>query len=389
MSDCAPDTAWAAPEIVNAVRRFHRSLPAYRPTPLVPLPALAQRMGLGGIWIKDESRRFGLKAFKALGASYAVCATLAKRLGMMPPLDFKDFIQPNLRARLSACTLVAASDGNHGAAVAWMAAQLGCSCRVFLPRGTTVRRQEAIRHFGAEAMVVAGNYDDAVRQAARDAKGQGGLLVQDTAWEGYTVIPQRVMQGYLTLFDEALTQMAPVVPTHVFVPCGVGALAASLQAYLVEQFERERPLLVVVEAAAADCYYRSMVAGGRRIVPVRGRLETCMAGLACGEPTQPGWEILRRYAGGFASCEDAIAHDGMQRLAFPLKPDPAVESGESGAVTLGCLCRLMQAEEARDWRDQIGLQPTSRTLLFSTEGATDPEAYRLVLGRASGVHPGT
>lgn len=383
----APDTRWASPEAVEKVGRFHRSMPAYRPTPLVSLDMLARRMGLGGIWVKDESQRFGLKAFKALGASYAVCATLAERLGMTPPLNFMDFLRPDLRLQLSTYTLVTASDGNHGAAVAWMAAQLGCGCRVFLPVGTTKGRLEAIRNLGGDAVVIDGNYDNAVRKAARDARDQGGILVQDTAWEGYDAIPRRVMQGYLTLFDEALAQMAPVMPTHIFVPCGVGALAASLQAYLVERLGRDRPVLVVVEAAAADCYYRSMVAGGRRIIPVKGKLATCMAGLACGEPTQPGWAILRHYADGFASCGDDMARKGMLRMAFPLPPDPAVESGECGAVSLGCLCHLMQGEEARDWQKQIGLQTTSRILLFSTEGATDPASYRQVLRRGAGITP--
>ncbi len=381
----APDTPWASPEAVARVGRFHRSMPVYQPTPLVSLNTLARRMGLGGIWVKDESQRFGLKAFKALGASYAVCATLAARLEMPPPLNFMDFIRPDLHPRLSAYTLVAASDGNHGAAVAWMAARLGCSCRVFLPGGTTIGRLEAIRDFGGDAVVIDGNYDDAVRKAARDAHDRGGILVQDTAWEGYTDIPRRVMQGYLTLFDEALAQMAPVMPTHIFVPCGVGALAASLQAYLVERFGRDRPVLVAVEAAAADCYYRSMVAGGRRIIPVEGKLATCMAGLACGEPTQPGWTILRHYADGFASCDDALARHGMLRLAFPLPPDPPIESGECGAVALGCLCYLMESEDARDWQKQIGLQAASRILLFSTEGATDPASYRKLLHQAADI----
>jgi diaminopropionate ammonia-lyase len=189
------------------------------------------------------------------------------------------------------------------------------------------------------------------------------------------------MQGYLTLFDEAFEQLGEPGPTHIFIPCGVGALAASLQAFLVEAGHRPRPRLAVVEAAAADCYFRSMAAGGRSIVPVTGPMTTRMVGLACGEPTRAGWDILRQYADFFMRCTDDVALAGMRRLARPYPPDPAVESGECGAVTLGCLCRLMSPDHAAE-RQAMGLGPDSRILLFSTEGATDPETYRqAILGR--------
>ena len=366
----APDTTFASPEAVQTVRAFHRTMPAYRPTPLVALDRLAQTLGVRDIWVKDESSRFGLKAFKGLGASYAVCATLAAHLALPPPLNFNDFSQPDIRRALSEFTLVTASDGNHGIAVAWMASQLGCHSRVLLPRGTAACRLDAIQVVGGEAIIVEGNYDDAVRQAAREADDRGGILIQDTA-----------------LFDEVFEQLGETCPTHLFVPCGVGALAAALQAYLVEKFAGQRPILIVIEAAAADCYYRSMAAGGRKIIPVRGDLTTCMAGLACGEPTRPGWEILRRYADGFASCRDAIAITGMQRLAFPLAPDPPIESGESGAVSLGCLCHLMPPEAGQESQTRLGLGPESRILLFSTEGATDPGSYRQVIRHLSDNAP--
>ena len=376
----APDTTFASPAAVQVVRRFHGTLPAYRPTPLVALHQLARTLGVGAIWVKDESKRFGLKAFKGLGASYAVCATLAEHFDLPPPLNFIDFNQPDIRRALSDITLMTASDGNHGVAVAWMAGQLGCHSRVLLPRGTAACRLEAIRRVGGEAVVIDGNYDDAVRLAAREADARGGILIQDTAWEGYEAIPRRIMQGYLTLFDEAFEQMGATCPTHLFVPCGVGALAAALQAYLVEKFADHRPILVVIEAAAADCYYRSMVTGGRAIVPVRGDLATRMAGLACGQPTRLGWEILRCYTDGFASCHDPIAEAGMQRLAFPHSPDPPIESGECGAVPVGCLCHLMRPETGQHWRTQLDLRPEARILLFSTEGATDPASYRQAVG---------
>jgi diaminopropionate ammonia-lyase len=379
------ETAFASQQAVQAVGRFHASLPGYRPTPLQALNQLAQRLGVGGIWLKDESRRFDLKAFKILGASYAVCASLAKRLNMPSPLLFDAFRESGMRHRLSALTLLAASDGNHGAAVAWMAAQLGCRCRILLPRGTAACRYAAIQELGSEAVQVDGNYDVAVAQAAGEARQGQGLLIQDTVGESYEdeEIPRRVMQGYLTLFEEAFDQMAPISPSHVFIPCGVGSLAASLLAYLMEKFGAERPRLIVIEAAAADCYYRSMAAGGDSIVAVDGDLSTCMAGLACGVPSRLGWRILRRWADGFASCPDDVALEAMPQLAFPDPPDPPVESGQCGAVTLGCLQRLMQSRDHDGWPARHDIGPDAKILLFSTEGATDPESYR----RAIGAHP--
>jgi len=380
-----PQTAFASQEAVLAVGRFHTSLPGYRPTPLIALSRMARDLGLGGIWVKDESRRFDLKAFKILGASYAVCATLAERLALRPPLAFDVFRKAAMRRRLSKLTMVAASDGNHGAAVAWMAARLGCRCRILLPHGAAACRLAAIRHLGGEAVPVDGNYDAAVDQAAREAGERQGLLVQDTAWEGYANVPRRVMQGYLTLFAEAFDQMAPVLPSHVFVPCGVGSLAGALQAYLVEKFGAQRPRLIVVESAAADCYYRSM-AGGGSIVTVVGDLATRMAGLACGVPSHLGWPLLRRWADAFASCPDEVALEAMRQLALPDPPDPPVEAGECGAVTLGCLRGLMQPQADDAWRSRLELGPAARVLLFSTEGATDPETYRQAIQPASN-HP--
>jgi diaminopropionate ammonia-lyase len=382
----SPETAFASPQAVQTVGRFHAGLPGYAPTPLQALDRLARRMGLAGVWIKDESQRFGLKAFKILGASYAVCATLAERLSMPAPLAFDAFRKNGVRRRLRTLTLLAASDGNHGAAVAWMADRLGCRCRILLPRGTAACRHAAIRQLGGEAVQVDGNYDAAVAQAAREARQREGLLIQDTDRDGDEAVPIRVMQGYLTLFEEAFSQMGPVPPSHIFVPCGVGSLAASLQAYLLEKFGVERPRLVVVEAAAADCYYRSMAAGGESIVAVDGDLRTCMAGLACGVPSRLGWKILRRWADGFASCPDEVALEAIPQLAFPDPPDPAVESGECGAVALGCLQRLMQLPDGSEVPARLGLGSDSRILLFSTEGATDPETYRRAVGEHS-EHP--
>lgn len=371
------DTGFLAPDAAERVRAFHRSLPGYAPTPLVRLDVLAQRLGLAGLWLKDESARLGLDAFKVLGAAYAVARALGERLQLAGGLDFE-----RLRAALgdvSVFTLVTATDGNHGRALAWVARALGQHAVVFLPSGAAAHRVQAISELGAQAEVHSGNYDDAVRHAARLAAERGWVLVQDTAWAGYEQVPRWIMQGYLTMFAEAFEQLGDRSPTHVFIQAGVGSLAGSLQGYLRERCGANGPALYVVEPQAAACYYDSARSRDGRARTVAGALETIMTGLAAGQPSTLGWAILRDYAAGFFACADAVAEQGARLLAQPLGADPPVASGESGAVTAGLAAWLRERNEARPIADAIGLGPESRVLLFSTEGATDPDSYARIL----------
>ncbi len=241
----------------------------------------------------------------------------------------------NLETLIQDLTCITATDGNHGRAVAWAARQLGCRAVVYMPKGSAGVRLESIRSLGAEAEIIDGNYDDAVRLAADRARENGWLLLQDTAGPDYEDIPIRIMQGYLTLFEEAFEQMGGVMPSHVFIQCGVGSLAGSLQAYLVEKFGPQRPLLTIVEPTKAACYYQSIIAGDGQPRKVEGDLDTIMAGLACGEPNKISWNIIRDFADGFVACPDGVTIRGMRVLGNPLKGDDRVISGESGAVTLG------------------------------------------------------
>jgi diaminopropionate ammonia-lyase len=360
-------------------RGFHRSIPGYEPTTLVTLDGLAAELGVANVWIKDESTRFGLNAFKVLGASYAVADLLAESRGMdRDELVFDRLAATGNDSPSGGITVCTATDGNHGRAVAWVAEQFGCSAVVYMPRGSSEARFNAIASHHADVSVVDGNYDDTVAQAARDAKKNGWLLVQDTAWSGYESVPTRIMQGYLTIVDEALEQLHGEIPTHVFVQAGVGSLAAAVQAQFCELLGAARPVTAVVEPAHAACCFASMAAGKRTPLSLDGDMPTIMAGLSCGTPSPLAWNILRDYSDVFVSCSDEIARVGMRALARPQSGDPAIVSGESGAVTTGLLISLLERDSQAIFADAIEmmmLDVDARVLLISTEGATDPDSY--------------
>jgi diaminopropionate ammonia-lyase len=370
-----------SPAIAQSVRRFHRSVPGYNPTPLVSLPNLARSLQIDKIWIKDESYRFNLNAFKVLGASYALARALHEMLGLEEDaLRFEMFRSRPVRCNLRDITVITATDGNHGRALAWSAKQMGCNAVIYLPRGTAPARIQVIKAHGATTRIIDGNYDDAVRAASRDADENDRLLVQDTSWRGYEQIPTWIMQGYLTIAAEVEDQLDGAAPTHVFVQCGVGSLAASMQAFLAERCGIDRsPLFAVVEPTRAACFYRSMLQEDGRPAAVTGNLVTIMAGLACGEPSILAWEILKNHTHAFIACGDSFAIKGMQTLGNPLRGDERIISGESGAVTLGLLVHLRTHLLNDPITDALHLDSHSRVLLISTEGDTDPESYRKIV----------
>lgn len=362
------------------VMAFHKSFPGYSPTKLVRLDGLAKKLGVGSLYVKDESTRFGLNAFKGLGGSYCVGRLLADRIGISEDeLAFEVLKQPDARKVAGSLTLATTTDGNHGRGIAWAARELGCSAIVYMPKGSSQERLENIRALGAKAEITDLNYDDTVRLTARIAKEQGWELVQDTAWEGYEETPTRIMQGYTTLALEAAQQLGDKAPTHVFLQAGVGAMSGAVAAFLADYYRDERPRVVIVEANAADCVFRTAEADDGELHIVTGDLSTIMAGLSCGEPCTVGWEMMRRYADHFVSVPDAVTEQGMRTLANPVGDDEAIVSGESGAVTTGLLIELMTDEALADIRKTIGLGPDSRVLCISTEGDTDRENYQRIV----------
>ena len=369
-----------SPSTAHSVRKFHQTFPDYTPTPLVKLTHLADKLGVSHIWIKDESHRFGLNAFKVLGATHGLAYLIAQELKMnAQELSFDLLHAPGAKEKLADTTFVTATDGNHGRAVAWATQQLGCNAVVYLPKGISTARHESIKAHGAQTLIIDGTYDDAVQQAVEQAQKQGWILLQDTAREGYEKIPLKIMQGYLTILHEALEQLEGEIPTHVFVQCGVGSLAAASQAYLFELFGDERPLFVVVEPTRAACFYEPMATHKRKPKKLSGNLNTIMAGLACGEPSTLAWKILRDYADVFVACPDYIAMRGMRILGNPLQGDERVISGESGAVTLGLLTTVLAQASYRSIAKALQLNETSKVLLLSTEGDTDPSMYRKIV----------
>lgn len=384
--NCASHAPAAAftPREAQTARAFLQSFPEYAPTPLVALPALAAFLGLGRLFVKDESVRFGLKAFKALGSAYAVGRLLGRRLGVpLGELSRERLCCPAAREKLGDMTFVTATDGNHGRGLAWTARRLGQRAVVYLPAGSDPARAEAVRAEGAHCEITELSYDEAVRYAAAQARETGGVLVQDTAWPGYEEIPCWIMQGYLTLALEAHEQMRALgvdCPTHLLLQAGVGSLAGAVLGYFANACA-PLPRALVAEPRDAACIFTSLRAGDGRPHAVSGAMKTMMAGLACGEPCSLGWEVLRAYAAAAAACPDVLAADGMRILATPLPGDPPLVSGESGAVTAGLLVWLMCSPDAgaAGLRSALGLGSRSSVLLINTEGDTAPALYRHVL----------
>ena len=363
------------------VRSFHQSFAEYSVTPLVQLKDLAAELGVQGIYVKDESYRFGLNAFKVLGGSYAIAREIGSRLGLAEEeLSLPRLLQQDVQERLGKLTFVTATDGNHGRGVAWAANKLGQKSVVHMPKGSSKSRFDNIAKEGAKVTIEEVNYDDCVRMAAAEAaQTEHGVIVQDTAWDGYEEIPSWIMQGYGTMAADQLRQCSVNRPTHVFVQAGVGSLAGAVVGYFANLFPNDPPKFVVMEAEAADCLYQGALANDGKPRIVTGDLKTIMAGLACGEPNTISWDILRNHVSAFISCPDWVSAKGMRMLSSPVKGDPRVVSGESGAVGMGVLDAIMCDDTYKELRDALELDRHSRVLMFSTEGNTDPEKYRRVV----------
>ena len=369
---------------VEKARAFHKSFPQYTVTPLAKLSHMAEYLGLGELYIKDESYRFGLNAFKVLGGSFAMARYIASQTGRdVSQLPYSVLTSDALREEFGQATFFTATDGNHGRGVAWAANKLRQKAVVYMPKGTTQTRLNNILKENATATIEEVNYDECVRMAAASAAATPhGVVVQDTAWDGYEEIPSWIMQGYGTMAmeaDEQLAEYGAQAPTHIFIQAGVGSLAGAIQGYFANRFPSNPPKVVVVEADVAACLYKGAKAGDGNLRIVDGDMQTIMAGLACGEPNTISWDILRNHVDTFAAAPDWVAAKGMRMLSAPIKGDPQVVSGESGAAPFGVLACIMTTEEYRPLREHLGLDEHSRVLLFSTEGDTDPDRYKNIV----------
>ncbi|HUZ36953.1 MAG TPA: diaminopropionate ammonia-lyase [Streptosporangiaceae bacterium] len=361
----------------------HRRLPGYAPTPLASCPEIAAELGVRAVWAKDETWRLGLPAFKMLGASYATYRALTERLGHEVTWAGVDDLRTELAA-LGPMALAAATDGNHGRAVARMARLLGLSAAIYVPEGTVAARIRAIESEGAAVSVVAGDYDAAVRRSAQDASDTC-LVVSDTSWPGYTRIPGWVVDGYSTIFAEVADQLSAAgagEPDLVVIPVGVGALAAAAVHHFKAGGLARTPFLLGVEPSSASCVLASLRAG--RLVTVPGPHPSIMVGLNCGTPSQIAWPLLAAGMDAMVAVDDDWARRAMRALAAA-----GIVAGETGAAGLGGLFAVCETDPGALVRDACQLGPDTSVLLLCTEGATDEAAWEQIVGRPvpGSAHP--
>jgi diaminopropionate ammonia-lyase len=359
----------------RAPQAFHRKLAGYAPTRLVDAPDLAAELGVGTVLVKDESSRLGLPAFKILGASWAIYRALEERIGGFAAWQSTDDLARQL-APLRPLTLAAATDGNHGRAVARMANLLGLTARIYVPDDMVQARRDAIASEGAEVIVVNGTYDEAVARSAAEAD-ERCMVISDTSWPGYENVPGWVIDGYSTILhevDDELQERGESPPDLVAVQIGVGALASAVVTHY-RQPGHSRPKIVGVEPNRAACMLASMEAG--RVVTIEGPHDSIMSGLNCGEPSMLAWPIVSQGVDAFAAVEDERAREAMRALARV-----GVVAGETGAAGLAGLIDLFHGPERERARTHLAVDESTRVLIFITEGATDPEAYARIVGAA-------
>ncbi|OMH27142.1 diaminopropionate ammonia-lyase [Motiliproteus sp. MSK22-1] len=363
----------SAADAINDIRAW----PDYEVTPLFSLESMADTAGLASIWYKDESQRFGLKSFKALGGAYAVARQLQQALelstGNRPSIA--DLLEGRWKSAVAELVVSCATDGNHGRSVAWGAQMFGCGCVIYIHRDVSEGRKKAMEAFGAEVIRIIGNYDDSVRQADMDAKANNRIIVSDTSYEGYMEIPKDVALGYTVMLSEIVEQLEGEIPTHVFVQGGVGGLASAIAGYFWDLWGNKRPRIVIVEPEQANCLQMSARAG--KPVAVEGDLDTLMAGLACGEVSALGWKILATGADDFMTLSEEAVPAAMRLLAKGYQQDPAIEAGESAVPGLAA---ALLARQSVEFSEKLGLTKESKVLVIGTEGATDPVLYQQLVG---------
>lgn len=377
-------TAYSYGSTTN-VRQVHESIRGYNPTQMACLKTFAQEAGLGAMFVKDESTRFGEQAFKPLGSVYAMYRAICEVMQLDYRLtSLEQLLQtPSYREAISKMTFITTTDGNHGRGVSWASALFGSRSYVYMPKGTVPVRAENIRRAGnAHVEITDMCYDDCVKFTASLARHNGWYLIQDTSWPGYEHVPGWIMLGYTTMLYEALSQMKAhgfSCPTHVFLQAGVGSMAGAVIAALRATFGEAMPVVATVEPGEVACFYESLKAADGKPHSSTGNNTTIMAGLNCATPCGLAWNFFRDYGRFAFSVSDDITRRGMRLLAHPLGDDPRVVSGESGAVTTGLVDALCRDASFKGLKDKIQLNKHSVVLCFSTEGDTDPVNYHNII----------
>lgn len=360
---------------LSSWRGIHR--PA---TPLYDLPDAAARCQVGRLCLKDESVRSPLGSFKALGAPIALVRQI---LRLHPDFEPAAILTGRYAEALRGYTVISATDGNHGRGLAAAAQDAGCRCVIVLHAHVSPEREQAIAAYGADIVRIAGNYDESVQEAARLAADHGWQVIADTSYDGYEDIPRDVMQGYGAIAEEIVEQTSAQrgragAFTHVFLQGGVGGMAAGLASYFWEYHGAQRPCVISVEPAQADCLLQSAIQG--RPAKATGTVDSVMAGLACGETSPLAWRFLQPCVDAFMTIEDEQAIEAMRTLAQGSERDTPIVAGESGVAGLAAL-EWLRSDPQRS--EQVGLTAESRVLIISTEGATAPREYTRLVGQSA------
>ena len=363
-----------SPKLFDDAYASIKNWSGYEPSPLRPLDGLAAELGIGKIYYKDESERFGLKSFKALGGAYAVVHVLKEHLSTHlsdNAINDQDILSGKYAEKLENFTVVTATDGNHGRSVAWGAQQCGIKCMIYMHKAVSQSRAIAVELLGATVVWVDGNYDDSLLHVKRDAIENEWHIISDTSYDGYTYVPKFVMAGYTVMTHEIVAQLADEpIPTHIIIQGGVGGLAGAICAHAAALWGERRPKFIVVEPETADCLHQSAKRGRPKMVHIEE--ETLMGGLSCGEVSLLGWDILKNNTDDFVAISDDNVKAAMCLMALGIGEDPSVEAGESAVAGVAL---LMELKDRGAVKADLGLDENSRVLLFGTEGATDQKMY--------------
>lgn len=367
-------------EALAEARRCISGWPGYAPTPLIELSGLARELGIARLFYKQEADRFGLRSFKPLGGAYAVQRCLMREVAARTgrsDVTAADILKKRYPDIVSQITVTAATDGNHGRSVAWGAKMFGCRCVIYVNEAVSQAREQAIARFGAEMRRHPGSFDDAVREAFAVARREGWSVIPDTSDGDVVDAPRDVTQGYAVLAAETIEQLpGGEPPSHLFLQAGVGGLAAAVCSEFWRRFGADRPRTVLVEPRQAACWLASLE--NRRPTEVTGDVDSFMGGLSCGTVSKIAWEILEPGADAAIAIDDRAAEATMRLLAAGSAGDPPLVAGESGVAGLAGLITATGDEAARD---KLALDGTAQVVVVGSEGATDEDMYRTVVGR--------
>ena len=343
---------------------------AYEVTPLISLDKVAEMAGVGTVSYKDESPRFGLGSFKALGGAFAVLKLLSSKLGV----PTSEILAGKHKAEASKICVATATDGNHGRSVAWGAQQAGCACNIYIHAEVSKGREDAMAAYGANVVRIDGDYDQSVHLCTSESIANGWYMVSDTSFEGYTEVPAWVMAGYSVLGREAVEQ-APTPYTHLIVQAGVGGMACGVVSGIFDAVENgPKPKVIVVETDMAPCLIESL--RQKKPVSVEVTEETIMAGLSCGEPSVLALEVLTNYAGYYMTMPDDGIAATMRAMANLETCETSIEAGECSAT--GVVAMFAMTKDAKI-KELAGLDDQSHVMILGTEGATDAEIYSQIM----------